>query len=318
MPQPHSLHPQHARIGLILLAATLYSTTGCANRLLVGQPATYRANETPTIDVTRPGVERHHIDTTDGTIEVYCWNFSNKALRNWLVQDATLPREHLPDLLILFSPPGGTLVQEWDQYISAVYAGTDVGVIGWNYPGVGSSSGPPSLVRNLNAALAVFDYLRQRGAQRPIVLHGAALGGCLALHAATEREVAGVLVDSPLRANLIPLQAQHGWWNLWIGAAATAIQVPAEYDVAESAHRSVNRGPLLIIHGESDDQAPPQHAADVYNRWPYLNKKLWLVPEAGHFPATYETAPGEYRTTVINFLVRAAQQARRSHHAGRP
>lgn len=62
--------------------------------------------------------------------------------------------------------------------------------------------------------------------------------------------------------------------------------------------------PLLIIHGQRDEQIPPAHSERLYAA-AGEPKELWLVPGAGHGMNTWETATAEYERRVIDFFRRA-------------
>ena len=49
--------------------------------------------------------------------------------------------------------------------------------------------------------------------------------------------------------------------------------------MAAAAHISV---PVLLIHGERDDETPPAHSRRIFAALPQPKRRLVLVPGAGH------------------------------------
>jgi pimeloyl-ACP methyl ester carboxylesterase len=58
------------------------------------------------------------------------------------------------------------------------------------------------------------------------------------------------------------------------------------------------RCPVLVIQGEEDEHAEPQHAIDIAENIP--NAELWLVPDAKHMLP--QEIPGEFNRKVLEFL----------------
>jgi pimeloyl-ACP methyl ester carboxylesterase len=278
------------------LALALLST-GCASQTFFGKkPPTWPREGPVPVKPTLKPVARDHVETPDGEIEIYKWN-----LRRIGNPGRRAPRTP-PYAVVLLSPGSAMPVQLCGRYVKQLYAGRDIVVVGWNYPGFGSSTGPTDLKVLMRNALRVYDHVAKRYNRSPIIVHGISLGGCPSLHIATEHAVAGVVLDSPIRATHIAYEPEHGWWNLWIASLFFGAQVPTEYDILETARHTAADCPLLVIHGQDDDLVPAQHGVDVFNAWPYAHKDLLVIPDAGHYPSTIETAPDDYRRAVRKLL----------------
>lgn len=293
------------RTTLLLTTALVTATLGCADRTFFGEPPTWPVEGPVTIPATYEPVKRDHVPSGDGVIETWTWDM--------LAPDgapSTYRRRRPPAVVVLFSPDATQPVQQCGQYLHALYGGRDICVVGWNYPGIGSSSGPLDLARLLECSVDLFDYVDRAYRHAPIVAHGISLGAGPSLYLATERTVDGVLVDSPMRATHIPYQPEHGWWNLWIGSLILAGQVPAEYDVTQTARETSSDGALLVIHGDNNKHVPISHGLAVYNRWPYSNKRLMVVPDTGHYPDTFNVDVDRYRDEVDQLLQQVTPASR--------
>lgn len=115
-----------------------------------------------------------------------------------------------------------------------------------NYPGYGKSTGPARLKRFPGAALAAYDALRAQADGRRVFVKGESLGTTVALHVAASREVDGVVLRSPVPLKTLILGC-FGWWNLWMGAGAIAMGVPAELDSLINAPQVAVPGVFLLI-----------------------------------------------------------------------
>src|SRR5204862_6043367 len=102
-----------------------------------------------------------------------------------------------------------------------------VEVWGMDYPGCGGSTGPSRRSRIGPAALAAFDDLQRHANSQSIVLYGASLGACAALHVAAQRPVTGLILHNPPPLRQMILR-RFGWWNLWLLAGPVALQVPRD------------------------------------------------------------------------------------------
>jgi hypothetical protein len=59
--------------------------------------------------------------------------------------------------------------------------------------------------------------------------------------------------------------------------------------------------PILLIHGEADNETPPKHSEEIAARNPAI--QLWLVPGAVHTGA-YAAAPRQFESKVLAWFER--------------
>lgn len=285
---------------MLVFSLTLTAAlAGCADRTFFGKPPTWPREGAAPIFPTLEPAQREHFDVPGGVIEVWQWDMQKVTAE---------PRGRLrkadaqPRAVVLLSGEVEAVAQTYGEYLARLYRGLDILAYAWNYPGIGSSTGPVDLQGMLDASLAVFDQLLQRHPDTPIIVQGIGLGAGPALYINSERKVAGVIVDSSVRANEVPYELERSWWNLWIGSLAMAAQIPKECDPARTAYYATRDCPLLVIHGEDDEAVPVQHSMEVFNRWPFPRKQLLVIPKAGHYPGTLETAREDYREAVFEVL----------------
>lgn len=141
-------------------------------------------------------------------------------------------------------------------YEAAQFQGQAIEWWGVNYPGFGGSAGPATLSRVASAARAAYDALAKRANGRPIVVIGTSLGTAAALHVAAHAPVAGlVLHNPPPLAELV--MRRYGWWNLWLVALPTAVQIPEELDSIVNAART--QAPALFLSSIDDGVVPTRY-----------------------------------------------------------
>lgn len=92
---------------------------------------------------------------------------------------------------------------------------------------VGGSAGPATIDSVPHKALAAFDAVANEARGRPVVITANSFGTAAALHVAANRPAAALILQHPVPLLRIIL-GKYGWWNVWIGAGAMALQVPDE------------------------------------------------------------------------------------------
>jgi hypothetical protein len=123
----------------------------------------------------------------------------------------------------------------------------------------------------------VYDHVAARAAGKPIFLAGNSLGTTAALHVASHRPAAGlVLQNPPAIRNLI--LTRYGWWNLWLVAAPVALQVPKELDGPTSAAKV--KAPAIFVLADKDDFVVPTNQKKVVDA--YAGPKQIVPMTGGH------------------------------------
>jgi pimeloyl-ACP methyl ester carboxylesterase len=207
--------------------------------------------------------------------------FEGGELEIWTVRGRQ-PEGAAPDFFVLSFIGTGDRAEEWAAFEADTWSDSSAEIWVLNYPGYGRSTGPAALERIPPSALAAYDELRKVAAGRPIMVSGNSLGSAVALHVAARRPVAGSILRNPppLRSLIL---GRHGWWNLWIGAAIVAWQVPSELDSSDNA-RKVHT-PALFISASDDDVVPCSYQKDVVDA--YAGQKRVI-----RFPGHHDTYVG--------------------------
>ncbi|MBI3374057.1 MAG: alpha/beta fold hydrolase [Betaproteobacteria bacterium] len=167
-----------------------------------------------------------------------------------------------------------------------------------NYRGYGRSEGEPGEKALFADALTVYDHCIARPDVDPgrIVLMGRSLGSSVAVHLASHRPVAGVVLVAPfdslveVGASLYPFLPMRSILRHRFDSLSVAPSVKA---------------PALMIAGERDTIVPARHAKRIYEAWG--GPREWLeVPEAGHNDLEAHAA---YWTAIRRFLDTLARKA---------
>ena len=165
-----------------------------------------------------------------------------------------------------------------------------------DYRGYGLSPGPfPNERRVYEDAIAAHDYLtktRQIQTQQ-LWLFGHSLGGAIAIELSTQRQAAGLIVQSSFSSMLqaVKLSGQYDWMPVnWI--------LTQRFDsLTKVPQLSL---PVFYIHGLADDTTAAVMSEQLY-AVSLSPKELWLVPEAGHNNVA-STAGADYVTRVETFV----------------
>lgn len=142
------------------------------------------------------------------------------------------------------------------------------GVIAYDYPGYGLSSGKPTEASTQRAINSAWDYAIKSGiSPSSIIILGRSIGTGPSVWLASQTKPAGLILISPLKS-----------------AYSVAFKYPIfPGDVFPNYKRIVDiRTPLLVIHGEMDEVIPFSHGKDIYEKSPTSNKFFVPIKNTGH------------------------------------
>jgi hypothetical protein len=194
-------------------------------------------------------------------------------------------------VLFLHGTPG-TLPGTAGKLADLQYGG--LGAMAIDYRGYGRSTGRPS-ERGLRIdARAAFDFLRRAAAKSKIAVFGESLGTYPAVALASERPVAGVLLNAPF-ASLRRLWAIRG-------RPSTRWMTIDPFDSAALIGRI--DAPLLVLQGTADPIVPLGEALRLFAA-AHQPKSMIVVRGAGH-TAAYR---GSAKAQALAALVRWTQKA---------
>ncbi|MBI2094415.1 MAG: alpha/beta hydrolase [Candidatus Omnitrophica bacterium] len=168
-----------------------------------------------------------------------------------------------------------------------------VSVFIFDYRGYGQSQGHPSEAGLYKDAQAAYDFLTQTRHVLPerIVLFGRSLGAAVAAELASQRRVAGLILETPFPSVPAMVKAYYGWLPLHL-------LLQARYDLG-SRLKDV-RVPVLVLHGDRDTIVPLALGRQVYEA---ANdpKGFYLIRGANHND-TYLVGGEPYFQRLLSFL----------------
>lgn len=242
-------------VKLLLGAAAAYALVGLAaylgQRKLMYFPDRER---TQPAEVGLAGVEERVLATPDGE-RVIAWY--GKA------------RPEQPTLLY-FHGNGGSLAVRAARIQRFMAEGW--GVYMMTYRGYGGSTGHPTEANNMADAPLAYDALAREVGPKSIILYGESLGSGIAVRLATERDVAGVILDAPYTSIVDVAAAAYPF----LPVRALLID---RYETSKYIARV--KVPLLVLHGELDPVVPVAMGREVA-RLANEPKRLVTFPDGGH------------------------------------
>lgn len=150
-------------------------------------------------------------------------------------------------------------------------------VVALEYPGGGGRPGTPSETALKAQALAAYDRLAADG---PAVVHGYSLGSSLALYVASQRDVAGVILDAPFARMCEQMARQSYLPACWL----PGVQKWDSLALAEQI-----TAPVMIQHGALDQLALITDG-----------QRLFAALKAAGVDVTFHTAPQGNHTNLID------------------
>lgn len=166
-----------------------------------------------------------------------------------------------------------------------------LGVLAYDYPGYGLSTGTPDESSSLRAIMAVWNHLTDSGIPpSSIVITGRSVGGGPSVWLASQVEPAGLILISPFKS-----------------AFTTAFDLPFPLFPRDrfpnlKRIRSFDR-PLLVIHGEDDEVIAVSHGRALVDACASPDKKFHSIPNARHNDL-FEIGGGEIVPLVHEFAER--------------
>jgi alpha-beta hydrolase superfamily lysophospholipase len=226
-------------------------------------------------------------DVQDGAIE------SNDGLEIGY----RLYRQENASAFILCFHGNGETVADYDD-MANLFRGINCALMIAEYRGYGWSQGKARGSTLLSDAEAVFKMLptltTEDNQTIPLYILGRSLGGAAAIHLTYRypEEVEGLILEStfahaPLLLNSLGLP--H----------ALLKRLPGLFGNIDKIRQTLT--PLLIIHGESDNIIPIEHARMLYEASPVKQKRLLSIPKAGHNNLVF-IATDRYLEAIKSFI----------------
>lgn len=162
--------------------------------------------------------------------------------------------------------------------------------------------------KDLKAAL---DFLTARGIHEIGVL-GLSMGGSVALMMSQDPRIKAIIADSPFSSMDKLLDEMHQRLAFMKGVFNSVLKKLAKgllkIDLSRISPEKVVKEtqiPILMIHGDQDQQIHISHAHALKAANPYI--ELWIVPDCDHAQA-HDLYLEEYETKVKTFLKKHLSQ----------
>ncbi len=227
----------------------------------------------------------------------------NMAVNAW-----HLTQPEAETTVLFFGGNGFYLVQS-TGYVRSLTR-PSVNALLWDYRGYGRSDGAPSTEAVRSDAVAVYDSLVADPAVDPeeVVVWGHSMGTFLATHVATERTVAGMVLENP--ATNVEDWSSHlfPWYvRLFLGV---------DIDPALKEDNNLERVralevPLLVVGGTDDPVTDPEMARRLHAQAASEDKALVLVEGGAHNGLHDEPRVQAAYKDLIETVQRPAPQASR-------
>jgi uncharacterized protein len=171
--------------------------------------------------------------------------------------------------LLYFHGNGGSLLNRRDRAKLLTAGGR--GLLLVSYRGYSGSTGTPSEAGLRTDARTAYDWLVARASPERLVLYGESLGSGVAVRLATERPVAGLILDAPFTSTADV--AGHHYWYLpvWL--------LRDQYRSIDRIHEL--KCPVLVMHGERDGVIPIALGERLYAAAPEP-KRFVKLPGVDH------------------------------------
>ncbi len=197
------------------------------------------------LDWTRTGVvntEEIKVKTRDGV-----------KLHGWLVKNT---RAEKTPLVIYF---GGN-AEEASSFVMESKRFRGWGVLSMNYRGYGLSNGTPSEKNLFNDALEIFDRVAKRDdiEETMVVAMGRSLGTGVAVHLASKRPLAGVILVSPYDSMTRVVKGMYPFLPV-------SLLLRHHFDSLSRAPGI--KAPLLALAGTEDTLIKPERTKKLVNAW---------------------------------------------------
>lgn len=184
-----------------------------------------------------------------------------------------LPAEQDTKKTVIYFHGNDLNVSRWYLAPLAIQKHVPVNVLIIDYRGYGKSTGKPTFQGIVLDALAMYNYLIEKGFKsEDISLYGRSMGGAVALELASRAKVKSVVVQSSI-TDFRDLARLHYRW-------IPSFLIKNNLFNLRNLIKKIDV-PLLISHGGIDKAAPVSFAYELYSL-ANKPKKLIIFPGAGH------------------------------------
>jgi len=175
--------------------------------------------------------------------------------------------------VILFMHGNGSAAHQYTVHFQA-FQNWNMGYLAVEFPGYADNPGTPNETDILRVSLANYDALIDMGiAPKRIIIYGDSLGAAAAVHVASERDAAGLILSAPFLSMQAMGRKQMPWFP-------TSILLKDKYR-SDLKIASVTE-PLLLLHGDADDLIPHAQGKALYDLYQGDDKQFVLIKSGRH------------------------------------
>ena len=258
----------------------------------------------------------------EGTPETFGLHFDDVQLRtpdNVILRGWFLDSPGARATVIVVHDSAGTRTDQSQGLLALQrdYVNRGFNVFAFDLRGRGESSGSRDRLgsgeqRDVAVAIA---YVRRRTEGLPLVLHGFGLGASLVISTVAAGAPADVVIaDSPFAS--AREQLRFRWARVpdpifdaacWIARRFYSADIDSL--TPQDAITSIGETPVLMIHGDSDEEIPLANSLNIVAATLNEGVDLWVVPDARHCRA-YVDNRDAYLRRCFTFIDRAVPRRR--------
>ena len=203
------------------------------------------------------------------------------------------PNETAP--VILFLHGNGSAAHKYTLHFGA-FQQWGMGYLAVEYPGYAANPCTPNETGILNTALANYDALIDMGITPDrIIIYGDSLGAAAAVHVASRRDAAGLILSAPFLSMQAMAHKQMPWFP-------TSVLLKDTYR-SDLKMPSITE-PLLLLHGDADELIPHSQGEALYalhNGNPALGEKRFILIKGGHHYLWNTEMPAHIKAAIERF-----------------
>ena len=149
--------------------------------------------------------------------------------------------------VVLFMHGNGSAAYQYTEHFDA-FKSWGVGYLAVEFPGYAGNLGKPNEEDILRTALANYDMLMSIGIKPSnIIIYGDSLGAACAVHVASQRDAAGLILSAPFLSMQAMARKQMPWFP-------TSLLLKDKY--RSDLKMTTITEPLLLLHGDADELIP--------------------------------------------------------------
>lgn len=272
--------------------------------LLISSCTTIKLTEKDAFDVKRTISPEYFKSGGFELEEVQIPTPDSLSLNGWFIKNPAAK-----GTILYFGGNGFVMVTSF--HIIKAIIDQNVNLLVFDYRGYGQNDGTPTVAGLKSDGLAAYDFLVRKKQIRPenLIIHGHSLGSFIASFVASERAVAGLVLECPVTdakdwtGRLVP----------WFLKPLVRFEIePALLENSNAKRLAAIETPLLILAGGNDQITPPGMAEKLFQIAKSNDKQLKIISDGGHNDLPQKE---EYKVALAGFYANIFGKAKWSNGA---